>query len=456
MKLWHIESGSGTSPEADLLNNSLPVDQRLNRMDVIGSMAWTRNLARFGLLTAQEAEQILGGLQQIDLEFEHDNFYYQPEDEDIHTAVERRLGELIGPLAGKLHTGRSRNDQVATDFRLWVLQAAGELIATLELLQTTLIERTESDIGIIFPGYTHFQQAQPILLSHWWLSHFWPLQRDKIRLQNLINLTNSLPLGSGALAGAGFPFDRQALAADLGFAEPSPNSLDATSDRDFVVEFLFDAALCGAHLSRLAEALILYSTKEFHFMRFTNAFSTGSSLMPQKRNPDFMELVRGKASMLNGKLGGMLSLLKGLPSAYDKDLQEDKALVFEAFDTLQLILMVTAQAIQGIMVFPENILQKMDPAMLATDVADYLVEKGVPFREAHHAIAIAVSLAEREQISIQELTVQQWQKIHPACDAQIVELFTFERSIRRKESWGSTGPEAVKTQLAFAKSKLKA
>ena len=454
MKLWRVDSDTGTSPEADLLNNSLPVDQRLNRMDVIGSMAWTKNLARFGLLTPLEAEKIQAGLQQIDQEFEQESFLYQLDDEDIHTAVERRLGELIGPLAGKLHTGRSRNDQVATDFRLWVLQAAREMIATLELLQTSLIERAESDMGIIFPGYTHFQQAQPILLSHWWLSHFWPLQRDKIRLQNLINLTDSLPLGSGALAGAGFPFDRQALAADLGFAEPSPNSLDATSDRDFVVEFLFDAALSGSHLSRMAEALILYSTKEFHFMRFSNAFSTGSSLMPQKRNPDFMELVRGKASMLTGKLTGMLSLLKGLPSAYDKDLQEDKALVFEAFDTLQLILMVTAQAIQGITVFPETILQKMDPAMLATDVADYLVEKGVPFREAHHAIAKAVNLAESQQKQIQQLTFSEWQQIHPVCEQNIVELFTFERSIARKESWGATGPQAVAKQLAYAKSKL--
>jgi argininosuccinate lyase len=455
MKLWRV-SDSGLSAEAELLNNSLPIDQRLNLVDVAGSIAWAKNLARFGILNDEEAQKILAGLEQIQQEFAQHTFEYHAEDEDIHTTVERRLGELIGPLAGKLHSGRSRNDQVATDFRLWVLLACIELIGDLESFQNALVQRAETDMGIIFPGYTHFQQAQPLLLSHWWLSHFWPLQRDKIRLQNLITLTDSMPLGSGALAGSGFPFDRDELAADLGFSQPSPNSLDAVSDRDFAVEFLFIAAMIGSHLSHMAEALVLYSTKEYQFIRFSDAFSTGSSLMPQKRNPDIMELVRGKAGVLLGKLTGLMCTLKGLPSAYDKDLQEDKAPVFEAFDLVELLLAVCSQAIPGITIFPENILKKMDPAMLATDLADYLVEKGVPFREAHHAVASAVSLAEEQHTTLPELSLAQWQQIHPACDEHITEIFTFERSIARKESWGATGPQAVARQLAYAKSILSA
>ena len=455
MKLWQV-SDAGLTAEAELLNNSLPIDQRLNLVDVAGSMAWAKNLARYGILTQEEAQKLLGGLEQIQQEFLQKTFVYHAEDEDIHTTVERRLGELIGPLAGKLHSGRSRNDQVATDFRLWVMQACTELIGSVAQFQSALVQRAEMDSGVTFAGYTHFQQAQPILLSHWWLSHFWPLERDKVRLQNLIALTDCMPLGSGALAGSGFAFDRYALAADLGFSAPSPNSLDAVSDRDFAVEFLFIANMIGVHLSRMAEALVLYSTKEFNFMRFSDAYSTGSSLMPQKRNPDIMELVRGKAGMLTGKLTGLLATLKGLPSAYDKDLQEDKQPVFEAFDLVTLLLHICAKAIPEITVFQENILQKMDPSMLATDLADYLVEKGVPFREAHHAVAKAVIMAEENNVKLHELSATQWQQIHPACDESITQLFTFDRSIARKESWGATGPQAVAKQLAFAKSKLSA
>ncbi|MBI9049037.1 MAG: argininosuccinate lyase [Anaerolineaceae bacterium] len=456
MKLWQVDSEFSASAEADLLNNSLPVDQRMNLVDVIGSKAWTKNLARYGILTKDEMDQMLDGLDQIQEEFESKTFTYLADDEDIHTAVERRLGELIGALAGKLHSGRSRNDQVATDFRMWVLGAAQEMVNTMEQYQNALIRRAEKDMGIIFPGYTHFQQAQPILLSHWWLSHFWAIQRDKIRLNNLISMTDSMPLGSGALSGSGFAFDRHALATDLGFAEPTPNSLDAISDRDFAVEFLFITSLTGTHLSRMAEALVLFCSKEFGFMQFTDQFSTGSSLMPQKRNPDMMELVRGKAGTLLGKLTGLMATLKGLPSAYDKDLQEDKEPVFEAFDTLQLLLKVCIQAIPGITVYPEKILNKMDPAMLATDLADYLVEKNVPFREAHHAIAKAVKVAEELNLSLQHLPLDQWQRIHPVCDDEILDLFTFERSIARKDSWGGTSKRSVTEQLAYAKRKLSA
>ncbi len=264
-------------------------------------------------------------------------FAFTENDEDIHTAVERRLTELVGPVGGKLHTGRSRNDQVATDFRLWLQKASIRLDQVVQELQKTLLNRAETDLDVILPGYTHFQQAQPILLSHWWLSHFWALQRDRERLQQLAQRAAVLPLGSAALAGTTFPIDRFALAKELGFSIPSQNSLDAVSDRDFAAEFLFWAALTGVHLSRMAEALILYSTIEYGFISMSDEYSTGSSLMPQKKNPDMLELTRGKAGTLTGLLTGFLSTLKGLPSAYDKDLQEDKTAVFEAADTMEVL-----------------------------------------------------------------------------------------------------------------------
>jgi argininosuccinate lyase len=307
--------------------------------------------------------------------------------------VERRLGELVGPLAGKLHTGRSRNDQVATDFRLWLLDHLPALESRLIDLQAALLKRAEAEAGIPMPGYTHLQRAQPVLLGHWWLSHFWPLQRDRQRLSELGKRTASLPLGSGALAGVPFPIDRQALADELGFASPAPNSIDAVSDRDFAAEFLFVAALAGVHLSRLAEAVILFSSAEFGYFELSDAYATGSSLMPQKKNPDVFELARGKAGGLIGALAGLLATLKGLPSAYDKDLQEDKPPVFHAFDTLAALLPVLAGAIATLTVKADRLQANLEAGMMATDLADYLVRKGLPFRQAHTLTGQAVQLA---------------------------------------------------------------
>lgn len=330
MKLWNIRPGAGLDVITARLNDSLPFDQRLALVDVRGSLAWVKAITRVGILTPAESEALISGLKQVQAEFEQEAFAFQESDEDIHTAVERRLTELTGPVGGKLHTGRSRNDQVATDFRLWVMQTCDALNDSLLGLQRTLLKRAEQDWGVVLPGYTHFQQAQPVLFSHWWLSHFWALERDRRRLHEVRKNTSILPLGCGALAGAGFPIDRFALASELGFSAPAPNSLDAVADRDFAAEFLFWAALLGVHLSRMAEALILYSTREFGFIQLADAYSTGSSLMPHKKNPDPLELIRGKSGILTGKLTGLLATLKGLPSAYDKDLQEDKVPVFEA------------------------------------------------------------------------------------------------------------------------------
>ena len=341
-KLWGGRFAAGTDALAHQLNASLPFDQRLWREDIAGSVAWAQALGRAGVLSPLEAVQITAGLQQVHDEFAAGAFVFAPGDEDIHTAVERRLTELIGPVGGKLHTGRSRNDQVATDFRLWALAAGARLIEHTRTLQHALLAQAEAHAETLMPGYTHVQRAQPVTFGHWLMAHFWALERDVDRWQAARERAGGSPLGCGALAGSAYPVDRAALAAELGFRRPAENSLDAVSDRDFAAEFLFNAALTGTHLSRLAEALILFSTAEFGFVTLADAYATGSSLMPQKKNPDMLELARGKAGTLVGLLTGLLTTLKGLPSAYDKDLQEDKPAVFAAFDTLDVLLPVTA------------------------------------------------------------------------------------------------------------------
>jgi argininosuccinate lyase len=451
MKLWSGRLSGSVNEAVAKLNDSLPFDQRMARQDVRGSVAWARALAKAGVITQGEADEIVSGLQAIAGEFERGEFAFAESDEDIHTAVERRLTERIGPVAGKLHTGRSRNDQVATDFRLWVLAAIERAEAQLIDLQSTLIVRAEQDMGVILPGYTHTQRAQPILLSHWWLSHLWASQRDRERLHDLQQRTAVSPLGSGALAGTAFPIDRDALSHDLGFASASPNSLDAVSDRDFVAEYLFCATLIGLHLSRMAEALILYSTAEFSFVVLDDAYSTGSSLMPQKKNPDPLELIRGKSAKFIGALTGLLATLKALPSAYDKDLQEDKLPVFEAADTLDLVLPVMRGVITTLTVRADRMRAAVDASMMATDLADYLVRRGVPFREAHHAVGRAVKRAEELGVKLTELPLAEWQAIHPAFGRDLYQVFDPEHAVARRSAFGGTAPDAVREQLALAR-----
>jgi len=454
MTLWGGRFTGKLDPQAWALNASLGFDRRLAQQDVRGSIAWAQALEKAGVLTHEESTQICAGLESVRGEFERQEFAFQESDEDIHTAVERRLGELIGPAAGKLHTGRSRNDQVATDLRLWLLEAIPNLDAALLGLQTVLVGRAEADLNILLPGYTHLQRAQPILLGHWWLSHFWPLQRDRERLQQLKARTASLPLGSGALAGTSFPVDRMALAAELGFSDPSANSLDAVSDRDFVAEFLFCAALTGSHLSKLSEAVVLFSSAEFGFFELSDAFSTGSSLMPQKKNPDVFELARGKAGTLLGYLTGWMATLKGLPSTYDKDLQEDKVPVFNAYDMLMAILPVLAGALQSLSLHPERMRAAIDPGMLATDLADYLVQKGLPFRQAHAVAGQAVQLAGKMGKPLDTLSLTELQTLSMLIDPDIYRVFDPQQSVARRNATGGTAPEAVKVQLQNAKLKI--
>jgi len=451
MTLWHGRFTNDADPDMFALNASISFDQRMAEQDVRGSQAWAKALELAGVLTVDERTQLKAGLNQIESEFRSQSFIFVPGDEDIHTAVERRLGELIGPLAGKLHTGRSRNDQVVADFRLWLLDHLPKLAKALTNLQTALVNRAESDIDIIMPGYTHTQRAQPILLSHWWLSHFWPLQRDLDRLFALKPRIAVLPLGAGALAGVPFPIDRLALAESLGFDHPSPNSLDAVSDRDFAAEFLFVAALIGTHLSKLAENMVLFTSAEFAFFELDDAYSTGSSLMPQKKNPDPFELARGKAGTLLGYLTGLLATLKALPSTYDKDLQEDKVPVFQAYDTLMALLPVIANALRTLTIHPEKMESAIDSGMMATDLADYLVGRSIPFREAHHLTGQVVKLALEKGVSLGALSLSDYQSIHPNFDESVYAVFNPRGSIARRKALGGTAPQAVEEQITNAK-----
>lgn len=449
--MWGGRFAESLDARMKAFNDSFSFDRRMWAEDIRGSMAWARGIAAAGVLNDAERDAILGGLAQVHAEFAEGRFVPQPGDEDIHTAVERRLIELIGAPAGKLHTGRSRNDQVATDVQLWTLGAIERADAALRAVQQALLERADEAGTALIPGYTHLQRAQPVLLAHWLLSHFWPLQRDRERLADCARRTRVMPLGSGAIAGTPLIVDRTAMAAELGFDTSSPNSMDAVSDRDFIAEFLFCGALIGIHLSRLAEDLVLYSTSEFGFVTLADAYSTGSSLMPQKKNPDSFELTRGKSGRLLGNLMTLLTVLKGLPATYNKDLQEDKEPLFDTADTLELTLSVVAGAIATARFNTTRMRAALDDAMLATDVADYLVERGVPFREAHRVVGVLVREAENRGVRLSALPLEVYTATHAAFGADVQSVFDLDRSAAARRVSGATAPAAVREQIAAAK-----
>jgi argininosuccinate lyase len=451
MTLWGGRFSEPSDEHLRALNDSLPFDRRLCAEDIAGSIAYARAIAAAGVLTPDEAEQIVAGLEQVKAEFDTGTFTFAPGDEDIHTAVERRLTELVGAVGGKLHTGRSRNDQVATDFRLWSRNAAAQIETLITALQTALIEKASDHRHTLMPGYTHVQPAQPITAAHWLMSFFWMLARDRERLADCIRRLNVSPLGAGALAGTPFAVDVNALAQSLGFASHSQNSLDAVSDRDYVAEMLFVLALLTVHLSRLGEDIILYSNPSFGFITLNDRYSTGSSIMPQKRNADPMELARGKAGRLIGNLAGFLATLKGLPSTYNKDLQEDKEALFDSCDTLHAILPVVTAIIRTLTLNPEKMTAALDADMLATDLADYLVHKGLPFRQAHHVAGRAVRLAADKYVRLTELTLEDFQSLSDLFEADVFTMLTFENSVARRKAGGGTAPEAVEKQIAAAK-----
>jgi argininosuccinate lyase len=457
--LWGTRFKAALAPEADALNRSLPIDARLWREELQVADSWTFALADCGVLTPEEAGEIRAGLRCVQERIAAGEMEGAT-DEDIHTLIERLLHEEIGELAGKLRTGRSRNDTAATAMRLWSLRAAERLVADVETLQRTLLGQAQATIEVIAPAYTHLQRAQPIRLAHFFLAHFWALERDRARLRAGRVSTATLPLGSGALAGSGFPIDREALCERLGFQTVAPNSLDAVSDRDFVAELAFAGALLGVHLSRLAEDLILFASSEFGFLRFDDAYSTGSSLMPQKRNPDIAELARGQGARLLGDLTAMLTLLKGLPAGYNKDLQEDKAILFRVHDTLHALLPALAGAVGTLRVDAEAVARALDPNLLAVDVADALVRAGLPFGEAHAVVGALVSAAEEAGIAILDLSKERAAKVHVALPAALAEVragspaAAYERSVESHSARGGTSRRSVEEQLEAARALL--
>jgi len=450
-RLWGGRFAAGPAPSLDALNRSLPVDARLWSEDVEGSRAWVLALRAAGVLDDAEAGALDRGLLAVHARLEAGEAH-DADDEDIHTLVERLLYEEIGDVAGKLHTGRSRNDQVATDVRLWAMRAADRLDAELAGLQHALVDQAESTIDLLMPSYTHLRRAQPIRVAHWLLAHFHALQRDRERLAGARERIAVLPLGSGAIAGSGFPVDRELLRERLGFRTISANSLDAVGDRDWLAEFAFVAATIGVHLSRLAEDLIIFSTDEFGFVELPEAYTTGSSLMPQKRNPDGLELARGVAARLIGDATAMLVMIKSVPSGYNKDLQEDKRLIFGATDALFLLLPATRETIAGLQFRPDRLAAAVnDESLIATDLADALVRRGVPFREAHGAVGRLLRAAAAAGVAPSALPDTAWRDAHAAFLVGGRPAMTATASVEARGLTGGTGRSAVLDQIRAAR-----
>ncbi len=453
--LWGGRFESGMAPEMVPLNLSLSVDARLWAQDIRGSEAWADALGAAGVLTSEEVEAIRDGLKAVASRIEREGLADAPE-EDIHSVVERMLGEAAGEVAGKLHTGRSRNDQSSTGVRLYGMAAADRAALHVIRLCRALHALAESGVDILMPGYTHLQQAQPIRAAHWALSHLFAFLRDVERLRASRSAASVLPLGSGAIAGCPFPVDREALREALGFDRVSENSVDSVADRDWICDFAYAGAMVGVHMSRLSEDLVLFSSREFGFVRLSDGFSTGSSLMPQKRNPDVAELARGKSGRLVGNLSTMLTLLKGLPTGYNRDLQEDKEALFDTVDTLDLTLPALAGAIETAAFVPERMRAAMDDQLLATDLADYLVRKGVPFRTTHEVVGRLVKKAETNRVSLAELALDDLRSEHEAFSDDVGSVFSWEASADARDTDGGTSMRAVRKQLADAAARLDA
>jgi len=448
--LWAGRFGEGPSDELLAFTVSLPYDRRLAVDDLAGSRAHVHMLERVGLLDEQERQVISAALARVEEELLSGEFAFAPTDEDIHTAIERRVSEIAGATGAKLHTGRSRNDQVALDLRLYVRREGRVQADRIHQLQAVLLRRAEEASDVYLPGYTHLQRAQPVLLAHHLLAHFWALGRDVDRWRDCLVRVDVSPLGAGALAGSSLPIDPQLVANELGFSTVFTNSLDAVSDRDFVAEALFAATLTQVHLSRLGEEIVLWSTEEFGFLRLADAFATGSSMLPQKKNPDIAELARGKAGRLIGDLAGFLATLKGLPLAYNRDLQEDKEPLFDALDSCARSLL----ALSGLIATAEFVDTRMtvaadDPLSAATDLAEHLVEAGTPFRQAHAIVGGLVRQAVERGVPLDEL-VSNDPRLGPDC----LGLLEPGSAVRRRTTPGGGGPEPVARQLDAARQRL--
>jgi argininosuccinate lyase len=456
-KPWGGRFRGPTDPEAEAFTSSLQVDRRLYRHDIAGSIAHCRTLERAGILTAREARQLITGLKRIEREIAQGRFRFAAEQEDIHMAIEARLTEIVGSLGGKLHTGRSRNDQVALDLRLYLRDAVRILIDRLRGFQQNLMALARRELGTVMPGYTHLQRAQPVLLAHHLLAYVEMAERDKDRLRDALNRINVMPLGSGALAGTNFPLDRAYTAQLLNFPRISQNSLDAVSDRDFVVETLSALALVMMHASRLAEELVLWSSQEFGFIELPDAVCTGSSMMPQKKNPDVPELIRGKTGKVYGHLMGMLTTLKGLPLAYNRDLQEDKAPVFDAIDTVQASLGLLSKVVAGLTVCRQAMARAAGSGfLLATELADYLVLKAVPFRRAHEIVGRIVRERVDRGRDLAGITLEELRSFSKLFEKDALDMLTVEGALERKGQVGGTARQQVVARLTSLEKALRA
>lgn len=448
-KLWGGRFGGGPAPAFDALNNSIGIDFRLWPFDITLSKAWAVALWNAGVLTLEESKVMEAGLDAVARRFEAGESPAAA-DEDIHTMIDRLLHEEIGDVASRLHTGRSRNDQVATATRLWTMDAVSRLDGMVRDFQRVIVDRATEVEAVLMPAYTHLQRAQPVFAAHWLLAHFWPLERDRVRLRAAGRSAAVLPLGSGAVAGSAYPVSRTLLQGTLGFDAVGPNSMDAVSDRDFVAEVIFACALLATHLSRFAEDLIIYGTGEFGFVQFGERFSSGSSMMPQKRNPDALEIARGSAAHLLGDLTALLATIKGLPSSYNKDLQDDKRVLFDAIDTMALVLPAFSGTLAELQFRPERMRAALSAGLMATDLADYLVRKGATFREAHSAVGHLVREAETRGLELDQLPDSAFPAAHAlfAPDARLA--LSPERSVEHREVEGGTGPAALRKQLLAA------
>ncbi len=454
-KLWGGRFAESTDALVERFTASIAVDARLYRQDIRGSIAHARMLGRVGVLEAAEVEAITAGLLQVREEISAGQLPLSEALEDIHMHVENRLIELIGDTGKKLHTGRSRNDQVATDMRLYVREALDDAIARLQELQTVFLDLAEREAETVLPGLTHMQVAQPVTFGHHCMAYVEMFHRDTGRLQDARKRVNVLPLGSAALAGTTFPIDRWDVARELGFDHVAENSLDAVSDRDFLLEVLSDFSILAVHLSRLSEELIYWMSSALAFIDLPDAFCTGSSIMPQKKNPDVAELIRGKSGKVMGQMTSLLILMKGQPLAYNRDNQEDKSIFFSALDEIQASLEVLIHMLPGLRTYPKRMREEAEKGFAtATDLADYLVRKGIPFRDAHAIVGRAVRLAQTQGIGLEGLSLHELQKICPQVGPEVAEVLSLEGSVAARNHLGGTAPEQVRSAIARARTRL--
>ncbi|QKV20120.1 argininosuccinate lyase [Oricola thermophila] len=455
-QMWGGRFATGPAAIMEEINASIDYDRKLYAQDIEGSIAHATMLADTHIISAEDRDKIVHGLNTIRSEIEQGEFAFSRKLEDIHMNVEARLSELIGPAAGRLHTARSRNDQVALDFRMWVRAEAEKTAAALKRLIEVLLARAEEHAKTVMPGFTHLQTAQPVTFGHHCMAYVEMFGRDLSRMRDCLERMDECPLGAAALAGTGFPIDRHQTAQALGFSGPTRNSIDTVSDRDFALEFMAAASICATHLSRMAEEIVIWSTPQFGFVTLSDAFSTGSSIMPQKKNPDAAELVRAKTGRINGNLVALLTVMKGLPLAYSKDMQEDKEAVFDAAESLELALAAMTGMVADMTVNARAMKKAAGSGYsTATDLADWLVrELGIPFREAHHVTGRAVALAEEKGVGLEKLSLSDLQSIHDGITEDVFSVLTVEKSAASRKSFGGTAPQEVRRQVRYWKKKL--